>query len=116
MQSATPSLCFPASDPSKVEVLHTGGHSGKGMAIDSQGNARIANTMGSGLDLAVKAKLLELKLTGQMGQFHRVVFDYFERKLIAGQHFDVASRRDPGAGLAIPWRRQLGLLGGCYRR
>ncbi|MBY5544067.1 hypothetical protein [Rhizobium leguminosarum] len=67
---------FPAGDPTKVEVLHTGGHSGKGMAIDSQGNAWIANTMGSGLDLAVKAKLLELKLTGQMGQFHRVVFDY----------------------------------------
>jgi len=67
---------FPASDPSKVEVFPTGGHSGKGMAIDSQGNAWIANTLGSGLDLRVKAKLLELKLTGQMSQFHRVVFDY----------------------------------------
>ena len=37
---------FPASDPSKVEVLPTGGHSGKGMAIDSKGNAWIANTVG----------------------------------------------------------------------
>ena len=30
---------FPESDPSKVEVFPTGGGSGKGMAIDSQGNA-----------------------------------------------------------------------------
>lgn len=67
---------FPASDPSKVEVLPTGGHSGKGMAIDSQGNAWITNTLGTGLDLAVKLRLLELKLTGQMSQFRRVVFDY----------------------------------------
>ena len=35
---------FPASDPSKVEVFSTGGGSGKGMAIDSKGNAWIANT------------------------------------------------------------------------
>jgi hypothetical protein len=67
---------FPASDPSKVEVLHTGGYSGKGMAIDSQGNAWITNTMGTGLDVAVKLRLLELKLTDRMSQFHRVVFDY----------------------------------------
>jgi hypothetical protein len=57
-------------------VLHTGGYSGKGMAIDSQGNAWITNTMGAGLDVAVKLRLLELKLTGQMSQCHRVVFDY----------------------------------------
>jgi streptogramin lyase len=67
---------FPASDPSKVEVFPTGGHSGKGMAIDSQGNAWITNTLGTGLDVRMKLKLLELKLTGHMGQFHRVVFDY----------------------------------------
>ncbi|MBR0696749.1 hypothetical protein [Bradyrhizobium lablabi] len=67
---------FPASDPTKVEVLPTGGHSGKGMAIDSLGNAWITNTAGTGLDLRVKLKLLELKLTGQMSQLHRVVFDY----------------------------------------
>lgn len=67
---------FPASDPSKVEVFPTGGHSGKGMAIDSQGNAWITNTMGTGLDLAVKLKLVELKLTGGLSQFHKVVFDY----------------------------------------
>jgi streptogramin lyase len=67
---------FPASDPSKVEVLSTGGHSGKGMAIDSQGNAWIANTLGAGLDVRMKLKLLELKLRGQTSQFHRVVFDY----------------------------------------
>jgi hypothetical protein len=67
---------FPASDPSKVEVFPTGGHSGKGMAIDSRGNAWITNTMGTGLDLAVKLRLLELKLTGGLSQFHRVVFDY----------------------------------------
>jgi hypothetical protein len=67
---------FSASDPSNVEVLPTGGHSGKGMAIDSQGNAWITNTLGTGLDLVMKLRLLELKLTGQMSQFHRVVFDY----------------------------------------
>jgi hypothetical protein len=67
---------FPASDPSKVEVFPTGGHSGKGMAIDSQGNAWITNTLGTGLDLSMKLKLVELKLTGQMSQLHRVVFDY----------------------------------------
>jgi streptogramin lyase len=69
---------FPASDPSKVEVFPTGGHSGKGMAIDSQGNAWITNTLGTGLDLQIKLKLLELKLTGQMSQLHRVLFDYLE--------------------------------------
>ncbi len=55
---------FPASDPSKVEVLPTGGGSGKGMAIDSRGNAWITNTLGSGLTLETKLHLLELKLTG----------------------------------------------------
>ena len=71
---------FPASDPSKVEVLPTGGHSGKGMAIDSKGNAWIANTVGEGLDLAVKLKIIELKVTGHMGQVHRAVFDYLKAK------------------------------------
>jgi hypothetical protein len=69
---------FSASDPRKVEVFPTGGHSGKGMAIDSKGNAWIANTLGSGLDVRMKLKLLELKLTGRMGQFHHVVFDYLD--------------------------------------
>jgi streptogramin lyase len=67
---------FPASDPGKVEVFPTGGHSGKGMAIDSQGNAWITNTPGTGLDLSMKLKLIELKLTGQMSQLHRVLYDY----------------------------------------
>jgi hypothetical protein len=67
---------FPASDPGKVEVFPTGGHSGKGMAIDSQGNAWITNTLGTGLDLSMKLKLIELKLTGQMSQLHRVLYDY----------------------------------------
>jgi streptogramin lyase len=55
---------FPASDPSKVEVFPTGGHSGKGMAIDSQGNVWITNTAGTGLTLETKLRLLEMKLTG----------------------------------------------------
>jgi sugar lactone lactonase YvrE len=55
---------FPASDPSKVEVFPTGGKSGKGMAIDSQGNVWITNTAGTGLTLETKLHLLELKLTG----------------------------------------------------
>jgi hypothetical protein len=37
---------FPASDPSKVEKFSTG-YSGSGMAIDSQGDAWIANRLGS---------------------------------------------------------------------
>jgi hypothetical protein len=37
---------FPASDPSKVEKFGTG-YSGSGMAIDSQGNAWVANRLGS---------------------------------------------------------------------
>ncbi len=69
---------FPASDPSKVEVLPTGGHSGKGMAIDSQGNAWITNTVGTGLDLEVKLKLLEMKLTGRAGQFHSAIYGYLK--------------------------------------
>ena len=39
---------FPASDPSKVEVFSSGGHSGKGMAVDSKGNVWITNTLGAG--------------------------------------------------------------------
>lgn len=46
------------------------------MAIDSRGNAWITNTLGTGPDFAMKLKLLELKLTGQMSQLHRVLFDY----------------------------------------
>jgi DNA-binding beta-propeller fold protein YncE len=69
---------FPASDPSKVEMFPTGGHSGKGMAIDSKGNAWITNTLGTGLDVRMKLKLLELKLTRHMGQLHHVLFDYLD--------------------------------------
>jgi hypothetical protein len=49
------------------------------MAIDSQGNAWITNTLGTGLDLGVKLRLLELKLTGRMSELqelHRVPFNY----------------------------------------
>jgi streptogramin lyase len=70
---------FPASDPTKVEVLPTGGHSGKGMAIDSHGNAWIANTAGKGLDLRVKAKLLELKVSGDMKELDRTLVDWLRK-------------------------------------
>lgn len=66
---------FPASDPTKVEVFPTGGHSGKGMAIDSKGNAWIANTLGSGLTLETKLKLLYLKLRGRMADADQIVLD-----------------------------------------
>ncbi len=56
---------FPASDPSKVEIFSTGAHSGKGMAIDSKGNAWITGTLGKGLTLETKLHLLEQKLTKQ---------------------------------------------------
>ncbi len=56
---------FPASDPSKVEVFPTGGGSGKGMAIDSKGNAWITNTLGTGLTLETKLHIEALKLKGR---------------------------------------------------
>jgi hypothetical protein len=55
---------FPADDPSKVEVFSTGGHSGKGMAVDSKGNVWIANTLGAGLSLETDARLLIAKISG----------------------------------------------------
>jgi hypothetical protein len=67
---------FPASDPSKVEIFPTGGHSGKGMAIDSQGNAWITNTFGDGFDLKIKLELLAMKVSGRMGGFHSVAYNY----------------------------------------
>src|SRR5262249_40372088 len=70
---------FPASDPSKVEVFPTGGSSGKGMASDSHGNAWITKTRGKGLGLRVKAKLLELKLTGKMNEVDRVLIDWLKK-------------------------------------
>lgn len=70
---------FPASDPTKFEVFPTGGHSGKGMAIDSRGNAWITNTMGKGLDAGTKAKLLALKLEGKKKDLDEVVFGYLAK-------------------------------------
>jgi streptogramin lyase len=70
---------FPASDPTKIESFSTGGHSGKGMAIDSHGNAWIANTLGAG-SIALKAKLLELKLTGRLKELDETVYDYIAKK------------------------------------
>jgi DNA-binding beta-propeller fold protein YncE len=68
---------FSARDPRKVDILPTGGQSGKGIAIDSQGNAWITNTLGKqGLSPKVKAKILELKLTGNMKDVDRVVVDF----------------------------------------
>ena len=74
---------FPASDPTKVETFKAGA-SGKGLAIDSQGNAWITNTLGSGLPLTVKLHLLELKLTGRLGEIDRVVVDWALRHPGAG--------------------------------
>ena len=64
---------FPATDPTKVEVFKTGGHSGKGMAVDSKGNVWIANTLGAGLTLDTKLKLLDLKLRGKMADADSIV-------------------------------------------
>jgi streptogramin lyase len=64
---------FPASDPTKVDVFKTGGHSGKGMAVDSKGNIWVANTLGAGLTLETKLKLLDLKLRGRMADADSVV-------------------------------------------
>jgi hypothetical protein len=69
---------FPASDPSQVQVFKIGGHSGKGMAIDSKGNAWITGTAGEGLSLAVKLHLVELKLTGNMKELDRVIIDWLK--------------------------------------
>ncbi|HVN90395.1 MAG TPA: hypothetical protein VMT61_11330 [Candidatus Binataceae bacterium] len=64
---------FPASDPTKAEVFPTGGHSGKGMAVDSKGNVWITNTLGAGMTLATKLKLLDLKLRGRMADADQLV-------------------------------------------
>ena len=69
---------FSAHDPGKIEVFKTGGHSGKGMAIDSQGDAWITNTAGEGLDAATKAKLLALKLAGDMEKVHQAVVEFIK--------------------------------------
>jgi hypothetical protein len=70
---------FPASDPSQVEVFPTGGHSGKGMAVDSRGNAWITNTLGKGLDLKTKAKLAELKLAGKTKEIDETMYRYLAK-------------------------------------
>jgi len=89
---------FPASDPSKVEVLPAGGHSGKGMAIDSKGNAWIANTLGSGLSAETKVKLLELKVTGRMEDVNEVVLSNLLSKPALGSVSMLKSDGTPGAG------------------
>jgi hypothetical protein len=73
---------FPASDPTQMEVLPSGGHSGKGMAIDSRGNAWIANTIGKGLDAQTKAKLLELKVTGKMSELDQTLYGFLAKKRV----------------------------------
>jgi hypothetical protein len=45
------------------------------MAIDSKGNAWITNTLGSGLTLETKLKLLDLKLHGRMADADQVVLE-----------------------------------------
>jgi len=70
---------FPANDPSKVEVFNTGGYSGKGMAIDSQGNAWIANTAGAGFGDETKLRFLELKLTHRLDEIDRIAFGALEK-------------------------------------
>jgi hypothetical protein len=67
-----------------VEVFPTGGHNGKGMAIDGQGNAWIANTAGGGLLMERKLKLLELKISGRLDEVDRVAFDYLMANRGAG--------------------------------
>jgi hypothetical protein len=89
---------FPASDPSKVEVLPAGGHSGKGMAIDSKGNAWVANTLGSGLSLETKLKLLELKLTGHMADADQVVLQNLLEKPGLGSVSMLQPDGRPGPG------------------
>ena len=66
---------FPASDPSKIEIFEAGA-SGKGIAIDSKGNAWIANTGGDQLPLTIKARLLELKLEGKLSDVDQVMVDW----------------------------------------
>ena len=80
------------------------------MAIESQGNTWITNTMGTGLDLAVKLRLLELKLTGQMSQFHRSV-DYLNGNPQLGSISMLRPDENSRAGLTVPWRRHVGVMG-----
>jgi hypothetical protein len=89
---------FPATDPSKVEVLPTGGHSGKGMAIDSKGNAWIANTLGEGLNLWTKLHLLYLKLDEKMSEADPVVLGYLEEHPGLGSISMLRPDGTPGPG------------------
>lgn len=63
--------------------------------------------MGTGLDLAVKAKLLELKLTGRMADFHRVVFNYLSNNPTLGSISTLRPDGTPAPGLPFhdggPW-------------
>jgi hypothetical protein len=81
---------FPASDPRKVQVFSTGGFSGKGMGIDSKGNVWIANTIGSGLSVEEKLRLLALKVK-HSNAMHQTVLAY----LLAHPHLGSVSELLP---------------------
>ena len=102
---------FPASDPSKAEEFPSGGVFGKGMGIDSKGNVWVANTVGEDLDLIIKARLLELKWTGQLtiDVALRMVFGYL-REHIQGTVTMLRPDGTPapgspfkGGGVSGPW-------------
>ena len=57
---------FPESDPTQAVEFPSGGLSGKGVGIDSQGDLWVTNTVGEPLDLIIKARLAKLKLTGKL--------------------------------------------------
>jgi streptogramin lyase len=67
-----------AREPTKIDVLKSGGFGGKGMAIDTKGNAWVTNTFGDGLPATVKAKVVELKLTGQKKEIDKEIVDFMK--------------------------------------
>ena len=107
---------FPAAIPSKVEIFKAA-PSGKGMAIDSKGNAWITNTGGNGFKLEEKAKLLELKLTGKSQEIHQVIVDYSKR-IVEGNITTLRpdGNEAPAARRSLPAEAPVGPLGCRDRR
>ena len=102
---------FPESDPSQAVEFPSGGMSGKGMGIDSQGNVWVTNTVGQPLDLIIKARLAELKISGKLtiDVALKLVFPYL-RNHVQGSVTMLRPDGSPapaspftGGGISGPW-------------
>ena len=84
------------------------------MAIDSKGNAWVTNTMGSGLTLETKLRLLVLKLRGAtLSAIDQVALQDLLAHPGLGKRVDVAPRRQPRTGIAVQSAAASGVHGRC---